>query len=83
MRRTREHTMRQSTAVPDAAVYCSVNTEDQGNGFSMLTHLENGQVMTARDAESWQEYAQHRQSYAGRGCGRNGSTRSDEYAVIL
>jgi hypothetical protein len=35
MSRDREHTVSRSAAVPDAAVYRSVSTEDQGNSGSV------------------------------------------------
>ncbi|MGH8065246.1 MAG: hypothetical protein ACRERE_08405 [Candidatus Entotheonellia bacterium] len=66
MSRDREHTMSQSAAVPAAAVYRSVSTEDQGNSGSMPTHPQSCQAMPARDAENWQADAQHAERYVGR-----------------
>jgi hypothetical protein len=65
MSRDREHTMSQSAAVPGAAVYRSISTEDQGNSGPMPTHPQSCQTMTARDAENWQADAQHAERSVG------------------
>jgi hypothetical protein len=66
MSRDREHTMSQSAAIPAAAVYRNVRTEDQGNSGSMPTHPQSCQAMTARDAENWRADAQHTERYVVR-----------------